>query len=224
MKTKLNINSILLLIILGNPMLLMAQSKDTLSMSSKIDSIYSMQKKMYIESKNEPLGNRKYGVEINVFRILAIDKATTFSGSFSLFNVSQKSEISFPFYFQDPGEKNDLTEFTLDCHYRYFLGNTLNGFYLSGFSRLAYLHGTLGNNYFYGNTMNYPTGNEGKFGLGIGLGYRKFSYKGLYWGASLSFGRYIVGKSNRFQGGFLAADDDNDFIIDAELLKFGWAF
>jgi hypothetical protein len=67
-------------------------------------------------------------------------------------------------------------------------------------------------------------GNESKLGIGVGLGYRIFSYRGLYWGTSISFGRYLIGKNNKFSGGFLTYDDDNQYILDIELLKFGWAF
>jgi hypothetical protein len=61
-------------------------------------------------------------------------------------------------------------------------------------------------------------------GAGVGIGYRKFSYRGLYWGASLSLGRYFIGKNDRFYGSWLSYDDDNEIIIDVEFLKFGWAF
>jgi hypothetical protein len=224
MKNSMNLKAILLLIVMFCPVLLMAQNKDSLSTSAKIDSIYNMQKKMYSESKNEPLSNKKYGVEINLFRLLSLGKATTFSGSFSLFDVNRKSEISFPVYYQNPQSSDDLTEFTLDCHYRYFLGNTQNGFYLSGFARYAFLHGTLGDDYMFSPETPGIKGSESKLGIGFGLGYRIFSYKGLYWGVSASFGRYIIGKSNRFSGSFLSVDDDSEFIFDVELLKFGWAF
>jgi len=64
--------------------------------------------------------------------------------------------------------------------------------------------------------------NENKFGFGFG--YRVFSKKGLYWGFSFTAGRYVTGKSNRFTGGFLTLDDDDEQYYDFELLKFGWAF
>jgi hypothetical protein len=54
------------------------------------------------EVKISPLANKNYGVEINLFRLLAIDKAPTFRGIFSLFNVSQNAEIVIPFYYQSP--------------------------------------------------------------------------------------------------------------------------
>jgi hypothetical protein len=205
------------------PMLLTAQVKDTLSTSAKIDSIFNLQKKMYSESKNEPLHNKKYGVEINLFRLLLLDEAQTFSGSISLFNVNRNAEIAFPFYFQKPKKSVDLTEFTFDCHFRYFLGNTQNGFYISGFARYAFLHGTLGSNNPFSQSSNIAA-EENKFGIGFGIGYRKFSYKGLYWGTSLSFGKYFIGENNKFYGDFLTIDDDNKYIFDWELLKFGWAF
>jgi hypothetical protein len=202
-------------------------TKDSLSMSAKIDTIYNIQKKIYKESKNEPLAGKKFGVELNLFRILLIDKAVTLSGTFSIFNVNKQVEIAFPVYFDRPENKYDLRTFTIDCHYRYFLGNTLNGFYLSGFVRYANLNGYEGNNgldIFGNQNLIGKSISENKIGIGFGLGVRKFSYKGLYWGVSVSFGRYFIGENNRFRGGFLTLDDDEKFIFDIECLKFGWAF
>lgn len=224
MKLTFRVKFLLLLTIVLFPTFLYAQKKDSIPTSAKIDSIYNLQKKMYKESKNTPLSNKKFGVEINPFRLLYIDKMATFSGTFSLFNVNRNAEIAFPFYFQNPNNSIDLTEFTLDSHYRYFLGNTQNGFYVSGFARYAYLKGTLGEDNLFGSITDGEKGSENKVGIGFGLGFRKFSYKGLYWGASVSFGRYLIGKNNKFTGSFLALDDDSEFIIDLELLKFGWSF
>ena len=215
----------LILIVLFAPILLSAQSQTTLSANDKIDSIYSLQKKMYTESKTGPLSNKKYGVELNLFRLLIMDQATTVSGTFSLFDVNRQAEIAFPIYYQHAIDQNDLTEFTVDCHYRYFLGKQQNGFYLSAFTRFAYLRGTLGNNFFgYTSTDNFQKDSEAKMGIGFGIGVRKFSYRGLYWGSSLSFGRYLIGHNERFMGSFLTLDDDAPYILDIELLKFGWAF
>lgn len=58
----------------------------------------------------------------------------------------------------------------------------------------------------------------------MGLGYRKFSYRGLYWGASLNIGRYLLGKNDYFRGGIFDYDNDAEMIYDVELFKFGWAF
>jgi len=193
------------------------------STNDKIDSIYYLQKQMYGEQKNNPLFDKKLGVEFNFIRLVYM-KDLTLSGGFSIFDLKNKAEISFPMYFQKPSSSKDLTAFTLDCHYRYFLRNTLNGFYLSAFTRYAYLQGTLGDNDFWGEQTSTTQSTENKVGLGFGLGYRIFSYRGLYWGTSLSFGRYLIGKSNKFQGDFISLDDDNEFIFDFELFKFGWAF
>jgi hypothetical protein len=201
------------------------QTKDTLSVSSKIDSIYLLQKKMYNETRNTPLSKKKYGVEFNIARLLLIEKAVSLSGGFSLFGVNRHAEIAFPVYYSSPEDPKDLKEWTIDCHYRYFLGNTQNGFYLSGFARYAHLSGYQGDDapLFGGGNIGEKS-SQNKLGMGVGLGYRKFSYKGLYWGASLSFGRYLTGENDRFYGSYLSYDDDKKFIIDVEFLKFGWAF
>lgn len=218
---------IILLILCLCPLMSLAQNKanDSISMSAKIDSIYELQKKMYKEQKNEPLADKKFGMEVNLFRILLIDKAVSLSGTVSFFNVNRKAELAFPIYYAKPEDTKDLRVFTLDCHFRYFLGNTQNGFYLSAIARYAYLKGYLGDNYLFqsGNSVNVPS-SENKVGIGFGLGYRIFSYKGLYWGVSVGFGKYLIGENNKFYGNFLSLDDDETYFFDLELLKFGWAF
>ncbi len=207
------------------------QPGDTLSTEAKIDSVYQLQKQIYREIRNEPLAGKKLGVEFNFIRALIIEEDVTLSGGFSLFDVDHNAEIAFPFYYANPGDWKNLYEITLDCHYRYFLGNTRNGFYLSGFTRFAYLEG-------YEEQSQVPFWDEPelaeirtsqiKIGIGVGLGYRKFSYKGLYWGCSFSFGRYLAGRNNIFFSDWdnIASfnNDDGKYIFDIELLKFGWAF
>jgi hypothetical protein len=202
-------------------------------MSSKIDTIYILQKEIhktqkqiYSEQKNDPLFDKNQGIEFNIFRLLANDESLSLSGSFSLFNSKSNVEIAFPVFYSNPDDPRKMEEFTIDCHYRYFLGNTLNGFYLSGFARYAHLKGYLGGTDF-GNLFRETLtkkSTENKIGVGVGIGYRIFSYKGLYWGTSASFGRYIIGENNKFHGDFLNLDDDGKIIIDFELLKFGIAF
>jgi hypothetical protein len=202
------------------------KTQDSLSVSSKIDSIFILQKKMYSEIKNKPLTNKNLGIEFNFARLLLIEKAVSLSGGFSLFGVNRHAEIVFPIFYSSPEDPMDLKELTIDCHYRYFLGNTQNGFYLSGFVRYAHLNGYLGDNdaFLFNDEPGDVKSSENKVGIGVGVGYRKFSYKGLYWGTSLSFGRYVTGENDKFYGKFLSLDDDNKIIIDFEFLKFGWAF
>jgi hypothetical protein len=205
-----------------------AQEKpqDRAADSAKIDSILMLQKKMYGETKNEPLAGRKFGVELNIFRLLLMDKALSLSGSFSLFGANRHAEVAFPVYYSNPDDPMDLNDLTVDCHYRYFLGNTQNGMYLSGFARFAHLDGYPGDNDPFDSDGSAAGGRilEDKIGAGVGIGYRRFSYKGLYWGASLNLGRYFIGKNDRFYGSLLSYDDDNEIIVDIEFLKFGWAF
>jgi len=200
--------------------------KDTLSDSSKIDNIYTLQKKMYTETRNEPLKDKNFGIELNLFRILLIDKDISLTGSFSLFNVNRQAEIVFPVHYGRPEDQRDLNVLTVDCHFRYFLGNTQNGFYVSAFTRLAFLNGYLGEDDYWFGDNDIPTtkSSEQKIGFGVGLGYRIFSYKGLYWGTSLSFGRYVIGENDKFRNDSLNLDDDGEFIYDFEFLKFGFAF
>jgi len=201
--------------------------QDTLSVSAKIDSIYRLQQKMYKQTKNEPLWNKTFGIEFNFVRLLWMEKSVNLSGGFSLFSVTRQAEIAFPIYYSNPDDPKDLTELTIDGHFRYFLGNTQNGFYLSCFTRYAHLQGYAGENDEFlwdGDSQDGIKMIEDKLGIGVGIGYRKFSYKGIYWGFSLSFGRFIIGENNQFYGKFLSLDDDEKYIFDCEFFKFGWAF
>lgn len=200
--------------------------QDTLSVSAKIDSIYRLQNKMYRESKNEPLAGKRAGVEFNFIRPLIAEESLTLSGGVSLFSLTRRAEIAFPFYYSNPKEARDLHEWTVDCHFRHFLGNTQNGFYLSAFTRFARLNGYLSetNDSPFSDAAVSEKDRESKLGVGFGLGFRKFSYHGPYWGASFSVGRFIAGENEKFYGKFLSVDDDERIILDIEFLKFGWAF
>ena len=203
--------------------------------SEKIDSILVISKRLDRTLKNDPLAGKNFGVEVNPFRLLLFGEGMSFSGGVSLFNVTRSAELAFPFLyarsetedFAGSGSSDfDFTEITQDVHYRYFLGNTQNGFYLSSFARFAYLNGIEGE--WLDDMLNpNPSGtrsSEGKLGIGFGLGYRIFSYRGLYWGCSASFGRYLVGDNDRFRPGYFGLDADEKFIFDIEFLKAGWAF
>lgn len=208
--------------------------------SEKLDSLMDMSRQIVATVKNDPLANKTFGIEFNFVRPLMLSEQLSFSGGVSLFKVHRQAEISLPFFYsrsetpdlrgdwEDSLSSIDFTEFTQDIHYRYFLGNTQNGFYLSGFSRAAFLSGIEGDTEFdvfdSTQTDRRARSTEGKLGVGVGLGYRKFSYRGLYWGASLSVGRYVLGESDRFRNGFLSLDNDAEMILDVEFFKFGWAF
>ncbi len=202
---------------------------------TKVGSVITTQEKILDVVDEEPLQGKNYGIEINPFRLLFIDKESkTLSGSFSFFNVKSHVEISIPFFVSISKDDNDWRDtgnfyaFTLDGHYRYFLGQRTKGFYISGFSRFAALHGTLGDDFdFLSNNNNNNRDSTYKLGVGFGIGYRVFSKRNFYWGASLNLGRYIIGDSNRYRSsisGFATDIDDLEYIIDVEFFKIGYAF
>lgn len=193
-----------------------AQDTDSKT-SAKVDSIYALQKKMYSETKNAPLEGKRFGIEINPFRILLDDDASTFSGTFSLFDVDRDAELAFPFYYSNADGYSDINEVSIDAHYRYFLGNTQNGFYISAMARFSALEGYL-------NSSENIKDKENKVGIGFGIGYRYFSYKGFYWGTSISLGRYLIGENNKFRNDLLDVDADPARFWDIEFFKFGYAF
>ena len=193
----------------------------------KLDKVIGNQDKIYERVANEPLKGKHYGVELNIFRIIALQKDwLTFSGGFSLFDTNNKTEIAFPVFVSStiPYDDFRFSYASIDVHYRQFLGGTLNGFYISGFSRGTYLKGRLGSEWewFSDEKTENEYGSEMKIGVGVGIGYRVFSKTGYYWGVGLIVGRYLVGENDKFTGDIL--DEDSEFILDMELLKFGYAF
>lgn len=219
-----------------------AESNDRLErIEQKLDRLVGSADKQDQTFIEQPLGDRRYGVEFNFFRLLTLGQSQeSLSGTFSLFNTDNNTEIAFPFmysrgehdeiyhYYSSPygyisgydKPNKDLTSFTVDAHYRKYLGHRLDGFYISGFGRMAHLNGLKDED------SQFSEGSETKFGVGVGIGYRIISDDGFYWGASLSMGRYLVGDSEVFHDSEnLSADiDDSEIIFDVELLKFGYAF
>lgn len=210
--------------------------EDLQRVEGKIDTLLRQSTEEKAALVDQPLGERQHGVEFNFFRLLLWNNGeNSLSGGYSYFDTKNNVEIAIPvmyssgeqddfyYYNQAPRASHDLRSFTADLHYRKYLGHRLDGFYLSGFSRLAHLDGALEVEY---GSEQYETASETKLGIGVGIGYRIVSTSGLYWGMSLSVGRYLVGDSDIFAGSdSLSADiDDSEVIVDVEFLKFGYAF
>ena len=225
-REKIRVSMYLLLVIaLG----VFAEEKTDLSTDAKVDSIFKMQQKVYADHIS-PLQNKKYGIEINPVRFLFMDVYPSFSGTFSLFDVNRHAEIAFPIFWGSDTSANGASEFDIDCHYRYFMGNNQNGFYVSAFIRYSYLHGYTENMDYYNfpYTQNYNSQSVNRLGMGIGLGFRVFSHSGFYYGSGLIVGRYFDNGYN-FNNDIGSALMENFggesyYILEFELLKFGWAF
>ncbi|MFA6015760.1 MAG: hypothetical protein WC742_11905 [Gallionellaceae bacterium] len=206
---------------------LAAENATIEGIDKKVDTVIQMQERIYDKVENDPAKGKNFGVELNLVRLLLADKNfTEISGTVSYFNHQAKAEIAFPFFYSEDKGATGVETFkvsTLDVHYRQYLGETLNGFYLSGFARYAKLEGVTGENLYFITINNGPVKTEDKFGVGFGMGYRVFSKMGLYWGSSLSLGRYLVGNNDMFAYDSVFYDD-NRVIMDIELLKFGYAF
>lgn len=201
-----------------------------LTTGSKIDTIYVLQKKIYRTIKREPLKNKKYGVDINPIRLLlgGINEdlvSNSFSGGISLFNINRQAELYFPIYYYSKNHtydkdssyesSKDLHIFSIDCRYRYFLGNTQYGWFIGGFLRYA----NMGYKWTYKSEPNIIY-HDNRIGLGMEIGYRIFSYKGLYWGISANIGRYVVADFSEDINSF----DFQRFLYALEIFKIGWAF
>lgn len=165
------------------------------------------------------------GIELNPFRLLiSTDRWLSVSGTVAHFNNNNGVEIAIPFYYSNESAYDDYisdeTRFNLDIHYRkYLFDKETDGLYLGAFGRYTYLDGQAQN------SSRYVTIN--KFGLGIEMGFRlKSESLPLYWGASLSTGRYLGNSNNKLRRDVLfdAGFDDRAFIFDIELLKVGYAF
>jgi len=196
------------------------------NVNNKLDTLIKYQQTMYKEQKNNPLENKTFGIEINPFRLLFLSERFTLTGGVSLFGVTRSAEIAFPIYYDRPNNEKFYRELNLDCHFRYFFGNTQNGFYDSAFTRYAHLSGYPDWISTFLDTSSNLGSRESsnRIGVGFGLGYRKFSYKGIYWGTGITVGRYLVGEYKNFYGDIFGLLDLNDYIVDFEFFKFGWAF
>lgn len=218
---------VIILIALSISIYIQAAENRKESTDEKIDSIYVWQKEMYRTHKDEPLKGKKYGVEFNFLRLIFFGTGMeginhTLSGGFSIFYPEKNIELAFPLLYSNPdkifvgeifGRESHRQKFTVDCQYRKFLGNTLNKFYLNALVRYAYTKHTI---------ENYESSTNHAFGIGVGIGYRIFSYSGFYWGTNLSFGKYISGsvKTSTIFG----PTAESEFLFNFSLFKFGYAF
>ena len=64
-----------------------------------------------------------------------------------------------------------------------------------------------------------------RLGVGFGMGFRKFSNRGLYWGCILSLGRYLTNmKTTNSSANLLELTGLQNYIFDIEFFKVGYAF
>ena len=194
--------------------------------SKKLDSVYKTVKKLYDERKNNPLQGKKYGVDFNIpfFLFSFINGPFIFNAGFSIFDTKNKNEYAFPISYEKFSNKS---YFSIDGHFRKYLGNTLNGFYIGGFARLAFVNNpTVYNNHANHNsptsTSHNSTTSDTKFGLAFEIGGKIISYKGWYWGYSFGLGAYII--SNYKGADSIYNFAQNWVLIDIEFFKLGYAF
>lgn len=206
-------------------------------MDQKLDVLVDNTSKTRRAIIDETIGDRSHGVEFNFLRLLlwGEDGQKSLSGGYSYFDTDKGVEIAVPFvyandrllgsYFDDRDKDERLVTMTTDIHFRKYLNHRIGGMYISGFARHAYLRG-MEDEFNLGANETAERITENKLGLGVGIGYRSFSESGIYWGASLNFGRYVLGDSDIFadSDGISSDITDSEFIFDVELLKFGYVF
>lgn len=219
MRTSIFVIGILIFGLAGNSFA-QTKSADIDSVLHNQNKLLSNQQTIYQEVRYEdPLLNKAYGAEFNpaVFLLGSVQSQTILSGGFSFFKAHPMAEVAFPVYYHSysiDGLKSSL--FTIDSRYRYFLGKHRDGFYLSGGLRFAHLSNEVDEDN--SGIVHYTTN---KFGVLFGIGYRIYSASGFYWGASLSVGRYFSDDTAHFENLGL---DATEYLLDIELLKFGYAF
>lgn len=187
---------------------------------------------IYKEEYENPFKDKDFGLELNIpfLLISAAPQNRLLSGTISFFYPQSKIELAFPFLLYtitDEWKNTSDTKYgsaSLDIHFRKFFGDYLDGFYISAFARATYIKGILGEDfmYDYGEELSGDYGTQKKFGLGLGIGYRVFSKYGIYWGTSLSIGKYYTDENNMFANNMFF--EDSKSIIDIEFLKLGYAF
>ncbi len=82
---------------------LYAEENKSLTTENKIDSIYVLQKKIYKDVKDQPLQNKKYGIEFNFLRLIFFGSEIDYlnhslSGSFFSLLSNKESRNCIPFF------------------------------------------------------------------------------------------------------------------------------
>lgn len=189
----------------------------------KIDDIHRDVRVIREEAIESPLGDRKWGVEFNPARLLLSNSDRfTLSGGVSNFSWNRSAEVAFPFVYWSADDGDDRsTVFSQDVHYRHFLSGRQRGFYVGGYARYQFADYSLLD---FSSDRERETAHRG--GLAFEIGGRVFSRSGVYWGWSVSLGRYFVGDLLEERSGVPSnpALWAGDYIFDAELLKIGFAF
>ena len=165
----------------------------------------------FLQASSEPNKSLLWGAEFNPITFIASsDSRVYFNAGVSLFNRNTSSELAFPINYKNiQGDEENFTAFSVGAHYRKFLKKDIRGYYVSGVTRLT--------------TIN---SNSTKFGLGFGVGYRKFYDSGLYWGWGVTLGRYF-GDNDQVDSDDINQFDsieDSSVMFDVEFLKLGLLF
>ena len=195
--------SILLSIIISNEV-----TNDSLSVLITEKTSQILDEVTYID----PLKGKRFGIEISPLYTMLYDDGPSVSGSFSRFDLSETAEITFPFSYHTYSDReyNPTTGFVdvnkvywyVDGQYRFFLGEHRTGRWIGAGARV-----------FRGEDSE---GSYTKGGISFGIGTRRFSQKGWYWGASIYLGKYYFGETDK--------GPDINWFFKWELLKFGFAF
>ncbi len=163
-----------------------------------------------ISAKSLPK-DKNLGIAVNPFYLFVVTPSGKgeqyLSATISHFNHNKKVEIAMPLHRMRLGS---FQQKTLDLHYRKYLRSSISGPYISGFTRFA--------------KLERNSESEFKVGFGAGVGFKLFHSSGAYWGASLNGGIYPKASQKFTTSDLFVITDNNRFIFDVELFKFGYAF
>jgi hypothetical protein len=190
----------------------------------------------------DPVASQKFGFEWSLISIAPLLSSTKreyeyyLAGTIAVFDHATGFEYAMPFYYgyELVDGKHDFHVASVDLRFRKYLFSKLDGLYAGLFYRLSYLQGPIGPDAEYDHYPNYyqvtQFGREWKVGVGAEIGYRIFTDGGLYYGFSINFGGYAVGRHNIFRNdlGYAEVEElengDSERFINAEFFKFGYAF
>ncbi len=173
------------------------------------------------EAWDDPFQGRCHGIEVNFAGLLVGSRdGLMLSGTYSYFPKDSNLEIAFPFFYDlDSSDENDLRRYALDFASRYYLGKHRSGIYVQAGLRVVRMWGPSDAGWW--DEPEREKLEVNKHGVFTGVGYRKFSKKGLYWGCSISLGRYWGDLDTHLHDDGLLGDD---VLFDIEFFKLGFLF
>lgn len=170
----------------------------------------------------DPFPNGARGFAFNLPLLIASTASTTRMISASLFWFPPHSQLELvvPIWIRTMNEDPEFRGTLVDLQGRYYFSPKRSGFYWLAGLRQAWLSGTTEGRF---DDLTYVEGERTSFsksGVYGGVGFRANSNR-FYWNCNVAFGRYFGGISTEMRNAGMIGED---FLLDAELFKFGLIF